>query len=206
MDNLALDTALRERILRFHRARLSSPADAEDLTQQTLMRIASRAETLKDEERAEAWMMRIAKNALIDFYRKRARAKEALSATGAVPIVLDEARLDEEDDASLREEMQTWLVPFVNALDEPYAEALRLVELEGLTQREAATRVGISLSGMKSRVQRGRVKLRDTLHACCAFDVDARGKPVGYRYKGETCACVNTACDDEPAAHPAHTA
>lgn len=45
----------------------------------------------------------------------------------------------------------------------------------GLTQTEAAGRAGISLSGMKSRVQRGRAQLRGIVDACCRFDLDSRG-------------------------------
>ena len=60
----------------------------------------------------------------------------------------------------------------------PYREAITLTELEGRTQREAAEMLGISLSGMKSRVQRGRAKLRAMLEACCEIAVDARGKVI----------------------------
>ena len=49
-------------------------------------------------------------------------------------------------------------------------------ELEGLTQKEAADMLGISLSGMKSRVQRGRARLRAKFEQCCAIAQDARGK------------------------------
>jgi hypothetical protein len=58
----------------------------------------------------------------------------------------------------------------------PYREAVTLVVLEGMTMREAAEAMAISVSGMKSRVQRGRAQLRELLEACCAIAVDARGK------------------------------
>lgn len=61
------------------------------------------------------------------------------------------------------------------ALPSPYRGALTLTELEGLTQKDAAAMLGISLSGMKSRVQRGRQKLRQAFDACCRIAVDARG-------------------------------
>ena len=50
--------------------------------------------------------------------------------------------------------------PGARGLVEPYREALTLTELEGLSQKDAATMLGISVSGMKSRVQRGRRLLR----------------------------------------------
>jgi RNA polymerase sigma-70 factor (ECF subfamily) len=48
--------------------------------------------------------------------------------------------------------------------------------LEGLTQKELAERLGISLSGAKSRVQRGREQLKEMLHECRTFEFDRRGK------------------------------
>jgi RNA polymerase sigma-70 factor (ECF subfamily) len=49
------------------------------------------------------------------------------------------------------------------------------VELDGLTQQAAAKRMGISLSGMKSRVQRGRTQLKQRLDECCVIELDRRG-------------------------------
>jgi RNA polymerase sigma-70 factor (ECF subfamily) len=57
---------------------------------------------------------------------------------------------------------------------------LRLVDLEGKTQRELAEVQGLSLSGAKSRVQRARVRLRERLEACCTFAFDAHGGIVAY--------------------------
>jgi RNA polymerase sigma-70 factor (ECF subfamily) len=65
-------------------------------------------------------------------------------------------------------------------LPSPYREAVTLVELEGLTISEAAGMVGISLSGMKSRVQRGRAQLRELFERCCEIELDARGKVTDY--------------------------
>jgi RNA polymerase sigma-70 factor (ECF subfamily) len=67
----------------------------------------------------------------------------------------------------------------ITELPEPYREAVQLTELEGLTQQELATRLGISLSGAKSRVQRGRAMLKDMLLECCRFEFDRRGGIVG---------------------------
>jgi RNA polymerase sigma-70 factor (ECF subfamily) len=67
---------------------------------------------------------------------------------------------------------------FVARLPSPYREAITLTELEGLTQREAAEMLGISVSGMKSRVQRGREKIREMFEECCRISVDCRGRVV----------------------------
>ena len=67
---------------------------------------------------------------------------------------------------------------FVSRLPSPYREAITLTELEGLTQKEAAEMLDISLSGLKSRVQRGREKIRYMFEECCQISVDARGRVI----------------------------
>ena len=69
---------------------------------------------------------------------------------------------------------------FVAALPSPYREAITLTELQGMTQKDAAEMLGISLSGMKSRVQRGRQQISEMLQACCEIALDARGHVVSF--------------------------
>jgi RNA polymerase sigma-70 factor (ECF subfamily) len=88
--------------------------------------------------------------------------------------VASSASLDEDEGAALRE-LATCLAPMLSKLAPAYQEAIRIVDLEGATQQEAAERAGVSLSGMKSRVQRGRQQLRTLLEACCRIDLDRRG-------------------------------
>jgi RNA polymerase sigma-70 factor (ECF subfamily) len=77
----------------------------------------------------------------------------------------------------------------VARLASPYREAITLTELRGLTQKDAAEMLGVSLSGMKSRVQRGREKIREMFDECCAISVDCRGRVV---------ECESRALDDIP--------
>ena len=81
---------------------------------------------------------------------------------------------------------------FKDGVDE-ISLAIELSELGGLTQKEAAERVGLSVPGMKARVQRGRRKLREALLDCCRVEVDRRGGVVDYEFKGgdsyEGCGC-----------------
>jgi RNA polymerase sigma-70 factor (ECF subfamily) len=66
-------------------------------------------------------------------------------------------------------------------------EALQMVEFDGVTQIEAAARLGLSVSGMKSRVQRARSHLRSALHDCCKIAVDRRGGVIGYEGRSRSC-------------------
>ena len=79
---------------------------------------------------------------------------------------------------------------FVAQLRSPYREAVTLVELEGLTAREAAAMVGISVSGMKSRVQRGREQLRKLFEDCCEIALDVRGKVTDFAPRRPCSSCT----------------
>lgn len=82
----------------------------------------------------------------------------------------------------------SWLPAFLEQLPAPMRETLRLSELEQMPHREIAQRLGLSVSAVKSRVQRGRAKLRSALLACCAFDLDRRGRVIGWR-RHKRCGC-----------------
>jgi RNA polymerase sigma-70 factor (ECF subfamily) len=153
-----------------------SAADAEDLLQETFLRVHERIDTLVDAASMRAWLGTIARNVLRDHLRRRGtpvvEADEELAPTAA-----DEPNLDRV--------VAGWLEGHLGELDPEDAEALRFVDLEGRTQRELAERQGLSLSGAKSRVQRARAKLRARLEACCAFALDARGAILAVRRRAD---------------------
>ncbi len=101
---------------------------------------------------------------------------------------------DGDADGAAERALARAVTPFVAMLPEPYREALTLTELEGKTQREAAEALGVSLSGMKSRVQRGRARLRGMLEHCCEIALDVRGRVIGCAPRGggrgpDACGC-----------------
>lgn len=168
---------LATRLRPFIRRRVASEPDADDVLQDVLLRVHRGLPSLHDEDRFGPWMYRIARTTIADHLRGRLR--HPVAARGAVAERLDEATEPfGEDEDAVAGEVAQYLAFFVASLPSPYREALTLTELEGRTQREAAQMLGISLSGMKSRVQRGRARLRAMLEACCELAVDARGKVI----------------------------
>jgi RNA polymerase sigma-70 factor (ECF subfamily) len=164
-DAAALTDAVRAFVAR----RVRGPQDAEDVTQEALLRLYRNADTLRDEQALEAWMYRIAENAVIDHYRRSAHRPDPVSpdVVAAVPSGEDEPR----GDALLA----SCLTPLVERLPDDYRTALELTDLGELTQEQAAAALGLSTSGMKSRVQRGRRLLRTEVSRCCRVELDARG-------------------------------
>jgi RNA polymerase sigma-70 factor (ECF subfamily) len=92
-----------------------------------------------------------------------------------------------EPEESALQELAACMKPLMGKLALADREALRLIEVEGLTQVEAARRLGLSLSGMKSRVQRARLRLRSALDDCCLVALDRRGGVLGYEGRGGQC-------------------
>lgn len=155
-------------------ARRVREADVDDVVQDVFLRMQRSASELRDNERFGPWVYRITRSAIAEHRRRAARHPLAERDTG------DESSDAEEpvDSSTAEEDLASYVAMFVAMLPSPYREALTLTELQGLSQTDAAAMLGISVSGMKSRVQRGRQKLRDTLEACCAIAVDARGRVV----------------------------
>jgi RNA polymerase sigma-70 factor, ECF subfamily len=162
--------------------RVRSQVDVDDVVQDVLLRVQRGLSELHDDERLGPWVYQVARNAIVDHLRVSAKHR-----------VVDGAGLEEqprEDDASDRaaeEELASYVAPFVAMLPSPYREALTLTELEGLGQKQAAEMLGISLSGMKSRVQRGRVQLRKALEDCCHIAVDVRGRVMAVEPRPDGC-------------------
>jgi RNA polymerase sigma-70 factor, ECF subfamily len=179
-------------LLRFITRRVRDRDSAEDILQDVMLRIHSHADDLDHPAAVAAWVHRIARNAIADHYRRAAIRHEhpAGIALG------DEAPAVPEPDAdAARKEIAACLRPLVEELPPLHREAVRLTELDGVSQVAAAGRLGMSTSGMKSRVQRGRAQLKDLLAACCEVNLDRRARIESYQPRGGPCGCQSPTPD-----------
>ncbi len=182
-------------LLRFIRRRVSDEQHAEDLLQETFVRIHRNIRSLADADRLAAWVYQIARNVVSDHYRKSARAQ-----SNGVELLSVDDPIDDTDDRPFRLSCLSsrWQAEFMAKLPETYREAVQLAEIEGLTQREVADRLGLSLSGDKSRIQRGRALLKEVLEACCRFEFDRRGNLMDIDPKPNRNVCSD--CGEQPSA------
>jgi RNA polymerase sigma-70 factor (ECF subfamily) len=167
---------LRRSLLGFFRRRVGDEHDAEDLLQETFVRVHDGLARLAPVDRLAPWVWRVARNVLADRLREGGRAE--------VQAELDDVADPARPEANLNAEVERWLRAWIALLPSESREAVELTELGGLGQREVALRLGLSLSAAKSRVQRGRRRLRAMLLACCHLDFDAYGNVVGYARRG----------------------
>ena len=152
-----------------------------------LLRLVRHQDALKAADNPTAWMLRVAANAVADHHRRRAVEYRAIAEYAAQAP--DDAEAAEPIDRAAKAEFAGCLLPFMHDLPPRYREALMLTDIEGLTQAEAARRLGLSVSGMKSRVQRGRAKLKHALLRCCAFETDKWGTVLDYQPRASGTGC-----------------
>lgn len=177
-----IETRLRPYVAR----RVSSASDVDDIVQEILVKTLGGLDSLRDGERFGGWVYRIAEHAIADYASARARTPSPLALDADVPEDRDAVG---EEAADLQADLGKCVALFVARLPSPYREAITLTDLEGLTQKRAADMLGVSLSGMKSRVQRGRERIRGMFEECCQISVDCRGRIV---------ECESRALEDVP--------
>lgn len=180
--------------------RVRNQADVDDLVQRVLLQIVKGLGSLRDAERLHAWVYRAARNVIVDHYRSSATRREMASggasafARGAsADRAAEESAIpapSDDDEGAALQELAACLMPMLRQLPPAYREAVTLADLEGMNQADAAERAGVSVSGMKSRIQRGRRQLKAILEECCRVDLDRRGAIVGYEPRHpDSCKC-----------------
>ena len=160
------------------RKRVNNQLDAEDLTQEVFYKL-SKSEN-KDVENIKGWIYAIAKNTIIDHYRKK-----------NIPIgeIETDFMEEEQDKGSVLEELSNCIVPYVAQLPEEYREIIKLSELKGISQKEIAKKLDLNYTTVRSKVQRGRKKLKEKITSCCTVITGGKGSIMDYECKKN--------CDDD---------
>lgn len=191
-DAQAIWRQVHDRLRAFVSKRVANEAEVEDILQEVFLRMHRKLDSLKDPRRIVSWLFQITRNAIVDHYRTPARHREVPAGLPAdldanhpvlVPPVMDESA----DASQFRTELAGCLRPMIDRLSADYRQAVTLVELEGLTQQAAAKRLSLSVSGMKSRVQRGRRQLKQMLDECCLIQLDRRRGVIDYDVRDAGC-------------------
>jgi len=177
-----------DRIRAFVAARVDDRDLAADITQDIVVRsIASGA--LERVDNPVAWLYRSARNAVIDHYRTR-RVHDPIDGADRWP---DPGPSDSEPNDATRD-LARCLQPLLRELPPSARDALTRVDIDGQTHQRAADQLGISVSGMKSRVQRARRQLKGLLEQCCAVELDRSGAVTTYHPTSATCGCGEQPC------------
>jgi RNA polymerase sigma-70 factor (ECF subfamily) len=167
-----------DRLRRFIAKQVHHEHDADDILQNVFTRIHAALPGLNDEEKLEAWLFQVTRRAVMDHFRRRRSL--ALSSEPSLPL----------PDSDVPSQLASCLRPLMEELDAPDREALRLTDLEGLSQKDLAGRLGLSQTGARSRVQRARGRLKEILLECCEIDLDRRGNALGFTPRHSVFNCL----------------
>ena len=163
-------------LINFINQKIGNFSDAEDLLHDTFKKMIVNAETL-DESRVRSWLFHVARNAIVDYYRKKKSFVELSD------LLEDESYTEPERDG-LKRCIQGMM------LELPEADRLALIEsdLERIPQKEIAARLNISHTAVKSRIQRSRKRLHEMVNDCCVIERDSLGRVMQQECKS-SCGC-----------------
>ncbi|MCB0720263.1 MAG: RNA polymerase sigma factor [Bacteroidetes bacterium] len=152
----------RDRVFGFALHFLGNRQEAEDITQDVLIRLWSNRDSV-DQSTLAAWLLRVARNACVDQYRKR-----KIRSQGVDPISPDHDTIaaagEIMPDTEIDNRMLTdQVMKSVDALREPYKSIVILREMQDLTYEEISAALELPLSTVKVYLHRGRRAVRESI-------------------------------------------
>jgi RNA polymerase sigma-70 factor, ECF subfamily len=135
-----------------------------DVLQDVYIKVIKNIDKIGSIENMPAYLNTIANNAVTDHFRKQSKKIVLNEENVDKLVIIDEVgnNGDGQEDACFQ-----CIEPGIQMLPKKYKDAFIMSELQGMPQKEVAEKLGISLSGAKSRVQRAREKLREEVLKCC---------------------------------------
>lgn len=149
--------------------KLNHDDNCNDILHDLFLKITQKEERIKWIEQPASYVIKMAQNAVIDYYRSQKKA----------PKSLDTDYISNDEQPSEIQLADCCLLSFIKSLPPLYGEALILTELEGLSQKQLAKKLNISYTGAKSRVQRARKMLKEAILSCCPYKFDKYGNIIG---------------------------
>ena len=159
------------RIFSFAHYLLSNREEAEDVTQEVLLRLWRHREGV-DEERLGTWLLRVTRNACYDLLRRRKAAaahgtEESLDADEAPELPSPDTGPETRAEAS---DFRRHLLRALQELREPYKSVVILREVQGLSQKEISQALHIPEVTVRVHLHRARLKLREQLREVYSHD------------------------------------
>lgn len=149
-------TQFSQELFRFIVKKVRDEAIAKDILQDVFLKIIEKSHQLTDKSKFKNWIYRITSNEVTNHYRQQKKLEQLT------------ASLDfEQEDGQSFEPLENCLMGFIDDLPKAEKELIQQVEFDGRSQKEIAAEWGMGYSGVRSKVQRARKKLKERLLACC---------------------------------------
>lgn len=160
-----------KRVRNFILASVRDEWAADDLTQDTFIRVHKSLPGLKDSSKLSSWIFRIAHNLCQDHFRNLRRTSSNECELNETRDVFREAIVQKRLEQC---EMSSCVQNVVGLLPESFRSVITLFDMAELSHREIAEILDITVENVKVRLHRGRKELRALLTAKCTFEVDER--------------------------------
>lgn len=138
---------------------------ANDIFQNTFLKIHEKLSTLREEKRAKAWVFQIARNEVINHFNKESN-------------YIDQLHNSEVDDVQ-ETSYACCFDKFINDLPEKYKSVVEMVYINGHKQKDVAKKLEISLENTKARIRRAKDMLKNRLMECCQYGLNKKGNLIG---------------------------
>ncbi len=160
-----------KRVRNFILASVRDEWAADDLTEETFIRVQKNLNTLKDSSKLASWIFRIAHNLCQDHFRLKGASSNKYELNEGKDVFKEamiQKRLEQR-------EMSSCVQDVVSLLPESFRSVITLFDIAELSHREIAEILEISIANVKVRLYRARKELRALLEKRCAFEIDERG-------------------------------
>lgn len=177
MEVAGIYTEFHKSLLSYVQSKIRSKEDAEDILQNIFTKISANADALSEKDKIQNWLFTVTRNAVIDYYRANARKKN-VELNDAISAQL----LDEESTDSTKG-LDNCVSTMIALLPEEYRSIVNDAEINGISQKELAEKYNMPYSSMRSRVQRGRERLKQLFYNCCHIETDRHGNVLQVQGK-----------------------
>jgi RNA polymerase sigma-70 factor (ECF subfamily) len=179
-----------EHLKNFIRTKVKNEDDVSDIYQNVILKIITRIDTLKKTASLKSWIFTIANNQIIDYHRKRKPDTDLDK--------LDYSSLQStvQEDASAYHLMEDCIHSLIAQLPDEYKMVVEQSEIKGISQKNLAESLGMNYVTLRSKVQRGRERLKKMLNDSCLIEQAALGTVTDCKPKtaSECCGSANTPC------------
>jgi RNA polymerase sigma-70 factor (ECF subfamily) len=182
MEVGSIYTAFRQSLLNYIRSKIRSTEDAKDILQNVFAKISMNVNTIGEKQNIQHWLFIITRNAIIDYYRVNASRQKFLLDESAAGHIMEEEPID------TTKGLDQCLNTMIDLLPDDYKLIVKDSELKGIKQKDLAKKYNMPYSSLRSRVQRGRERLKELFYNCCYIEADNRGNILESRPKS---GCVD---------------
>jgi len=170
----------RKPLLYFILKNVSNKSIAEDLLHEVFIKAYSNFDTLKEKEKIQSWLYMIARNTIIDYFRKKQISN----------IENPDLYFEETIQESVINDLSCCLQTLISKLPQKQKAVLEAVYFNEKSLIEYSDENNLNLSTAKSQSKRAKEKLKNIFNEFYSFRLNERKEIVDYQYKGDSCICI----------------